>query len=235
MPLDTAEEAVILFARSPVRGQVKSRLQPHFTPDESLALHRALVADAAALLRQAAGQCTLALEIRLSAALPAGDPMASDLAGFERGTQQGDDLGERLVHAFQDRLHRGARRVVIIGSDSPTMTPEYLLGAFQVLRDHDMVVGPAEDGGYVLIGCSRLRIRPFQGIDWGSDQVMTQTRKKLRRLKISHQLLPPGHDLDTREDLLRTHAALLHLEQLGVERAPRTLDCLRGLLLHRDW
>jgi rSAM/selenodomain-associated transferase 1 len=233
MPLDTAEEAVILFARSPVRGQVKSRLQPHFTPDESLALHRALVADAAALLRQAAGQCTLALEIRLSAALPAGDPMASDLAGFERGTQQGDDLGERLVHAFQDRLHRGARRVVIIGSDSPTMTPEYLLGAFQVLRDHDMVVGPAEDGGYVLIGCSRLRIRPFQGIDWGSDQVMAQTRKKLRRLKISHQLLPPGHDLDTREDLLRTHAALLHLEQLGVERAPRTLVCLRELLRHK--
>ncbi len=233
MPLDTAEEAVILFARSPVRGQVKSRLQPHFTPDESLALHRALVADAAALLRQAAGQCTLALEIRLSAALPAGDPMASDLAGFERGTQQGDDLGERLVHAFQDRLHRGARRVVIIGSDSPTMTPEYLLGAFQVLRDHDMVVGPAEDGGYVLIGCSRLRIRPFQGIDWGSDQVMAQTRKKLRRLKISHQLLAPGHDLDTREDLLRTHAALLHLEQLGVERAPRTLVCLRELLRHK--
>ena len=235
MPRESVEEAVILFARSPLRCQVKTRLQPHLTPDDSLALHRALVADAAALLREVAGQCTLSLEVRLSAPLPAGDPMASDLAGLEIGTQQGDDLGERLVHAFQDRLHRGARRVVIIGSDSPTITPEYLLRAFQVLRDHDMVVGPAEDGGYVLIGCSRLRIRPFQGIDWGSDQVMAQTRKKLRRLKISHQLLPPGHDLDTREDLLRTHAALLHLEQLGVERAPCTLDCLRGLLLHLDW
>jgi rSAM/selenodomain-associated transferase 1 len=235
MPRDTVEEAAILFARSPLRGQVKSRLQPHLTPDDSLALHRALVADAAALLRETAGRCTLSLEVRLSGPLPTGDPMASDLAGLEMGTQQGDDLGERLVHAFQDRLHRGARRVVIIGSDSPTMTPEYLLGAFQVLRDQDMVVGPAEDGGYVLIGCSRLRIRPFQGIDWGSDRVMAQTRKKLRRLKIPHQLLPTGHDLDTREDLLRTHAALLHLEQLGVQRAPRTLGCLRGLLLHADW
>ena len=98
-----------------------------------------------------------------------------------------------------------------------------------------MVVGPAEDGGYVLIGCSRLHIRPFQGIDWGSRRVLAQTRNKLRRLKIPHQLLQPGRDLDTREDLLRAHAALLHLEQIGVQRAPRTLDCLRGLVpLHPD-
>jgi rSAM/selenodomain-associated transferase 1 len=168
--------------------------------------------------------------------LPRNEEIAADLEGLEITFQCGDDLGERLVHAFQERLHRGARRVVVIGSDCPTMEPEYVEAAFEALRDHDLVFGPAEDGGYVLVGCSRLRIRPFQQIPWGTGEVLNVTRKKLRRLGIPHRLLRPAHDLDTRDDALRAYTELAHLEALGACRAPRTLALLREVVTaHPEW
>jgi rSAM/selenodomain-associated transferase 1 len=236
MPLETFEEGLILFARSRVPGEVKTRLQPDLSPEEAALLHRALVRDAVALLEESARQAPRRLEIRWTSALSRGDELSAALQGWAVELQQGDDLGERLIHAFQEGLHRGAQRLVAIGADSPTMGPEYLEAAFQGLRGHEMVVGPAQDGGYVLVGCSRLRIRPFQNIPWGTDRVMAETRKRLKRLGISHALLDPGHDLDTLDDLRRTYGELQHLEALGVRWGAHTLACIRKLAaVHAEW
>jgi len=236
MSLDTYEEAVILFARSPVREQVKTRLQPYLSPDESLQLHRAMLHDAMVLVDDAARTPPRRRELRLTAALAPGDELAAALSGWEIALQQGDDLGERLIHAFQDSLHRGIGRVVAIGSDCPAMTPDYLEAAFQALSTQEMVVGPAQDGGYVLIGCSRLHIRPFQNIPWGTDRVLSQTRKMLKRLHVSHSLLQVRRDLDTPDDLFHVHGELQHLAALGVSRGAHTLACLRELMArHPEW
>ncbi len=219
--------ALVVFARTPTLGKVKTRLEPSLDQAECLSLHRAMVADTARLARQAAEQLACSIEIRFPDPLSSDEDILPQLDGLTIARQQGDSLGERLVHAFQDRLHRGAARVVIIGSDSPTMTIEYLEHAFQVLATKEMVLGPAADGGYILIGCSALRIRPFQGISWGTDQVLAQTVKKLRKLRIPYALLRTGHDLDTYEDLTRTREELQHLEAVGAPHATETLALLR--------
>jgi rSAM/selenodomain-associated transferase 1 len=160
-----------------------------------------------------------------------------ELARLEVMVQEGDDLGERLVRLFQERLHQGAPRVVVIGSDSPTLDADYLHSAFAAIEDHDIVIGPAEDGGYLLIGCARLHVRPFQRIPWGTSKVLAETKRRLRREKIPYALLRSGHDLDTREDLIRTYRELEHLEEVGAPPpAPRTLQALREILWSRqEW
>ena len=221
--------ALVLFARTPRLGRVKTRLQPDLSPEESLILHRALVADAVTVLRDFVRRQNVQGIIALSEGL---DPLSPDdelWRGVPVVKQQGADLGERLVHAFQDQLQGGARRVVIIGSDSPSLDGTYLEAAFEALEEDDAVIGPAEDGGYILIGCSRLLVRPFQGISWGSERVLQQTRRALKKLQVRHRLLRPLHDLDTVHDLIRTRRELEHLEQVGAPRAPATLEALRTL------
>lgn len=230
------EAALVLFARAPRLGRVKTRLQPEISAAESLELHRALVRDTVGLVREFSRRGSASATVALSEPLAAGEAIAAELEGLEVTIQTGDGLGERLVHAYQDRMHRGARRVVVIGSDSPTLDPEYLDAAFDALRTHEVVIGPAEDGGYVLIGCSRLHLRPFQRISWGTKRVLAETVRVLRRQKIPHHLLRPQHDLDTRDDLIRTYRELEHLEQVGALRASRTLEVLRDLLHRRpEW
>ncbi|MGD8374614.1 MAG: TIGR04282 family arsenosugar biosynthesis glycosyltransferase [Acidobacteriota bacterium] len=234
--MSDADGRLILFARSPRAGRVKTRLQPDLTPAECLSLHRALVRDALELLRRFAPSHGLRAEVSFSEPRQPGDWEDADLRGLDVTVQQGDDLGERLVRAFQSCFQRREHRVVVIGSDSPGLDEDYLGAAFGELPAHDVVIGPAEDGGYVLIGCSRLHVRPFQRIPWGTDRVLRDTVRRLKKDRVPFARLRPGHDLDTREDLLRTYRELEHLERVGVRAAPRTLGALREILLPRsDW
>jgi hypothetical protein len=208
---------------------VKTRLQPEFSPAESLALHRALVEDAIDLVRGYASRAGLRAEVSLAGPLADGEPIAGALHGVEVSMQQGADLGERLARAFQAGFGRRERRIVVIGSDSPTLGEDYLRQAFEALEGAEVVVGPAEDGGYVLIGCARLHPRLFQGVPWGGDRVLEETLRRLRRGKIPHVRLRAAHDLDTPDDLRRTWRELEHLERVGAARAPRTLAALREI------
>jgi rSAM/selenodomain-associated transferase 1 len=221
---------LILFARAPLLGRVKTRLQPDLSAEEALQLHRALLRDALALLRAAAAHADVAPVVALSEPLAADEPIASDLAGIETVLQMGADLGERLLRAFQDRLRDGGA-VVAIGSDSPTLTPEAVANAFKSLRDHDVVIAPAADGGYVLLGCRHLHPEIFQRVPWGTPQVMRETGRRLRKSSIPHAILPAGRDLDTREDLIGIYKELEGAG--GPPLAPHTLRALREVLRAR--
>ena len=222
---------LLLFARAPVLGCVKTRLQPELDEEQSLMLHRALVRDAVALIRRTAPDLNADAEISFSEPIGDADEFAQATVDLRVTTQRGDDLGERLVHAFQERLRPPVRRVVVIGSDSPTLTGADLAEAFGALDRSEVVIGPAEDGGYVLIGCSRMHVRPFQRIPWGTDRVLAETRRRLKKEKIPHVLLRAGRDLDTVQDLLRTWRELEHLQEVGAEEpAPETLAALRDIM-----
>lgn len=229
--------ALVLFARAPRLGQVKTRLQPDLTAEQALGLHVALTRDALALVRGAARREGAIPVLAASEPLDPGGPLAADLAGIDVIVQAGADLGERLVRAFQDMLQHGARRVVVIGSDSPTLGAEVIHAAFAALADHDVALAPAEDGGYVLIGCSRLHPALFRRIPWGGPTVRRETERRLRREKIPHALLRGGRDLDTRDDLVAIYRELERLESGGAAQpAPHTLHALREILRDRpDW
>lgn len=112
--------------------------------------------------------------------------------------QLGNDLGERMYNAC---LLTYPGQMVLIGGDCPEITTEIILQAFQALKTCDIVIGPATDGGYYLIGLSRPRAELFQGINWGTEKVFHQTLQKVQALQLSCQILPTLRDVDAPEDL----------------------------------
>lgn len=116
--------------------------------------------------------------------------------------QQGNDLGERLHHAIESAFQQAADQVIIIGSDCPQLDADVLAEANQQLKHHDVVVGPAEDGGYYLIGLKSPEQTLFQDIPWGTSEVLTQTLQKTGSLGLNRKLLASLSDVDYPEDLV---------------------------------
>jgi hypothetical protein len=228
-------DALVLFARAPRRGAVKTRLVPPLDPDEALALHMALLEDSLALLRRAARRTGAHPFVSFSdpwepPAEGAPASLARALSGLDRLPQRGADLGERLLGTFGTLLDRAHRRVVIFGSDSPTLPDDRPGTALERLRDGaDLVLGPAEDGGYYLIGAARVLPEIFRGIAWGTDQVMRQTLAGIGRAGARAELLSPWYDVDRPVDLLRLWQ---ELDATPAPHAGQFAPCTAALL-HR--
>lgn len=197
---ETVGARLILFARIPVAGQVKTRLIPAVGAEGAAALHRRLVLRALRTIHAFRRSRPVDLEIRISG----GDEKAmSHWVGDSYWCrQQGDgDLGERMDRAFQTAFGEGSRAMVLIGSDCPGLTAKQLAAAFDLLQSHPVVFGPATDGGYYLIGLRRPVPELFQGMAWGTDSVLTDSLRILRGTNFQPGLLEPLEDLDCPEDL----------------------------------
>lgn len=196
---------LIVFAKAPRPGQVKTRLAPALGDEGAALLHRRLVAHTLRTARSAnVGP------VELCCAPDASDAFFLHCAQ-QYGvalTQQGDgDLGARMARALGRVLH-GASQALLIGTDCPAMGGEYLHDAAAALTaGHDAVVGPAEDGGYVLIGTRLAEDALFERIQWGAADVMENTRARLRSLAWRWHELPTLWDVDRPDDLIRLRAA----------------------------
>ena len=132
--------------------------------------------------------------------------------GWPLADQGEGDLGQRMARFFQRAFDQQSSRVVLIGSDSPTLPHSILNDAFAKLREHPVVLGPSEDGGYYLVG-ARGDIPPiFDNIDWSTPDVWSQTIRRLERFGVEHARLSTWYDVDSRPDLYRLKD---ELEQLG--------------------
>ena len=214
IPRISPHRALLLFARLPELGRVKTRLSPRFTPEEALALHRALLMDSLDLMQRAAEASQASLWLYLSAAGELDAELAPHLGPCRVHTQRGADLGERLRHAFQERFAAGAERVVVLGSDSPHLPAALVVRAFAELERSEVVLGPARDGGYYLLAASRFHPTLFAAIPWGTPQVYRETVRRARQQEIPIVSLPAWNDVDTPEatvqlweDLARRRAA----------------------------
>jgi len=141
---------------------------------------------------------------------------------LEMRRQCSGNLGERMAGAFETAFANGARACCIIGSDSPDLPPEYISRAFQLLGEDqaDVVFGPAEDGGYYLVGMKRLWRRIFEDVAWGGNDVLESSCQRARELELRTALLPDWYDLDTLADLRK-------LATTAGREAPRTRQLLR--------
>src|SRR5262245_63931197 len=157
--------ALVIYARPPVAGLVKTRLQPVFTPAEGLALYEAMLAD---LVERTMGAGLADTTVFLAWSEPCEPPGSlSGLIGRVRVERQtGDDLGERMARTLQEKFHAGFTQVALIGADAPNLPLDYLHQAFDHLRNVDIVLGPANDGGYYLLGARRLHPVLFQKMPW---------------------------------------------------------------------
>ncbi len=199
------QNKLLIFTKSPVLGEVKTRLQPEYSPQQSLEIHKKLLLNTLALTPDLKN-----IDIELCCA-----PDRNTLFFLEcennfpisLNNQLGDNLGERMAYSLSVALQTHDK-VVIIGTDCPELDKDYITQAFNSLNDVDAVIGPAEDGGYVLLGLQKFSIELFSNINWGTDSVLAQTRLVLNDLSYSYQELGIMHDLDRPQDVARYHYLL---------------------------
>ena len=190
---------LLVFLKYPTPGQVKTRLAATVGPEAASEIYRACVELTVERLRPLAPDTTVCVE----PATACGRVRAWLGPQWHVHPQVGASLGERLNGAMAEAFQDGARWVVCIGTDSPWLTASEVHEAFGVLGRTDMVIGPAEDGGYYLIGLSQPRSELFRDMAWSSSQVYAQTLEKARALGIGIQALPTGYDLDEFDDVRR--------------------------------
>ncbi len=212
--------AILVFARAPVPGEVKTRLAAMLGAEAAAALHGRMVR---AALQNAltVGQCRTELWCAPGASHPFFRACAMDY-GIALREQVGNNLGARMAAAAAEVLGR-VERALIVGTDCPSLRPADLESAAALLEQGcDAVLGPAEDGGYVLLGLRRTAPALFQDIPWGGSTVLEETRHRLAALGWRWEELAPRWDVDRPEDLARL-AACPGWEDLGLSR--RTRSC----------
>ena len=190
---------IAVFARSPVPGEVKSRLSPALPPVLAARLYGAMLADTLA----AATTCPADERWLLWADEPGDVPLL-----FNARRQRGADLGERLRQAFADLLPGTYDRALVIGSDAPALTAAHLDEAFAALDQHDVVLGPTVDGGYWCIGLQRTAPSLFDDIPWSTREVLTRTLVRAHAAGLRAATVATLDDLDTPHDAAMLTGAL---------------------------
>lgn len=203
-PSKPTPQALLLFAKAPIPGQVKTRLCPPLTDDEASSLHGSFVLDSLERSKAAIQQGKLALD-RFIACAPSAEHVFFKILGERHGVglldQIGDDLGARMHQASAELFARGYRRVLILGTDLPSLPLTIYAEALSLLDRHDMVLGPAEDGGYYALGLTRPAPKLFEGIAWSTPTVATDTLARAESLGLTVGHLPRWRDVDTFDDL----------------------------------
>lgn len=194
-------ERLVVFARYPVPGQAKTRLIPALGADGAACLYQQLAEQTVRQCRLLRAGYPVALQIQYAGGDE--DRMRAWL-GPEldyRAQKETGHLGDRMHHAFQTAFQEGVSAVVVIGTDCPELDAPLLEQAFNALQQQDLVLGPAVDGGYYLIGLRQDVPQLFQDIAWSTSQVLAQTINRARPLGLAIALLPQLRDMDTPADL----------------------------------
>ncbi|HTN43865.1 MAG TPA: TIGR04282 family arsenosugar biosynthesis glycosyltransferase [Nitrospiria bacterium] len=232
--VSVAKKALILFAKVPEPGQVKTRLLPDLSPEQAGRVYRAFILDT---LNATAG---LKGVKRILACDPTRlDPFFKELADrFDLVLidQTGEDLGARMRNALAEACRLGFDPAVLVGMDLPTLPTGYIQEAFRQFRKRpdgpSVVLGPSADGGYYLIGCSGPVPPIFDGIAWGTERVLEQTLARIADRRLIAALLPFWYDVDTLQDIRFLAQHLKYLERkAGRPVARETARVLKTLKL----
>jgi uncharacterized protein len=189
------QKAIIVFQKNLVLGKVKTRLAVDLGKEKTLDIYRHLVISTYKVLQPLKDTEIFIFFSDYMEELPLEVPL--NFIGY---LQKGNDLGERMLNAFIDVFKNGYKSAVIIGTDCPYLTKEILMDAFDFLGEKDVVLGPAEDGGYYLLGMKTVIPELFKNIPWSTDKVLELSLDVIRSQKLSFRLLPLLSDIDTLED-----------------------------------
>lgn len=223
-------EALLLFARYPFAGDVKTRLAAGIGAGNARRLYSCFLKDMAAQLRLVDAEVFV-----FYAPASAGPEVREYFPGFECLPQEGAALGDRMRNAFRAVFDKGITRAVVIGSDLPGLEAGRIREAFEHLEQGPAVIGPALDGGYYLLGLREESFagRLFENISWGSPAVLAQTLQRFRELDVAPAVLGSLSDIDDLEDLRR-----FYRERAARESAPATVGfidwALTGLVPYEN-
>jgi rSAM/selenodomain-associated transferase 1 len=208
-------DRVLVFARRPVPGKVKTRLTPPLAPAEAARIYEACLRDVVTHAARERGR----VELWYDGGRNVEAWFAQEFQSMQRARQSSGELGERLADAFARSFADGAERVVILGGDVPTLPETTLTSAFTDLEDADGVVGPSVDGGYVLIALRRSSwprgATLFQDVPWSTEQVLSVTLHRAQDAGLDMRVLPGWYDVDRVADLVRAKADAAPDSHLG--------------------
>lgn len=192
-------QCILVFLKYPEIGRVKTRLSADIGDFHSAGLYRCFVLDLLSSIKKL--RIDLVLYVYPDNSI---DKFVAWLGSeYVFAPQQGDDLGQRMRNGFVDTFSSGYERAVLIGSDIPDLPLGIIHEAFEALGRRDAVIGPAGDGGYYLIGFrgDTFLSEVFEGMQWGTDRVFSETVSVLRRFGVALHMLPEWHDVDRLDDL----------------------------------
>lgn len=219
------KRAVIIMAKVPRAGNVKTRLQPHLTPAQSADFAACLLADAIDKVKSLSAQLIIAFA------------PAEERAYFDRFSlpevvftgQQGSDLGEKMLNAFDFAFRHNADSVAMIGTDSPTFPAEFIERAFSDLEQSEAVLGKTADGGFYLVGLKKLNKAIFENVEWSSEKTFRQTQENMLSLNLELKEIPEWYDVDEAADLERLQKEFAR-NAVSRSIAPRTYEWTRANL-----
>jgi len=218
-----SHSALIVFAKHPEPGRVKTRLSPVLSPYESARLYRAFLLDALEQYAAIGPDVRLYLSPAKNEATELALPTSVTALG-----QVGATLGDRMRRAFEETLATGYDRAVIIGTDHPTLPSAFIEQAFAALdAPSSLALGPSTDGGYYLLGMSAFYPQLFQNMEYSHGRVFAQTLTRAGQTNARLTILPPWYDVDEPQDLERLVDDLSDCP----EQAPRTRDTVAALEL----
>ena len=192
---------LLIFTRNPELGKVKTRLAKTVGDETTLEIYKFLLKKT----RDISSKVTSDKAVYYSVKVREYDIWDSTI--YQKHQQVGEDLGIRMLHAFKDSFDVGYDKVMIIGSDLYDLTTQNIENAFIQLNTNDVVIGPAEDGGYYLLGMNSLHSTIFKNKNWGTASVRKDTLADLKDKKV--HLLNELNDVDTFEDI-QHHPAFQH-------------------------
>jgi rSAM/selenodomain-associated transferase 1 len=185
---------ILLFAKAPIPGRVKTRLQPVLSAAEAAEIHTCFVGDVLESLGGFIDQAAVELHL---------DQPTAAWGEFSnlRKLQQGEDLGQRMWNAARNALEAGNTKILILGSDAPTLPQAHL--EFLLNSQADLSFGPTEDGGYYAIAFRKVPTGLFDGVEWSTEHTLAQSIAAAQKLGLSVELGPLWYDIDSPADLVR--------------------------------
>lgn len=196
------KNALIIFSRKPELGKVKTRLAKSVGDQKALEVYIYLLKHSAEIASQANAE----KQVWYTNSIEKNDIWDDEI--FKKFKQIDGDLGEKMKHAFSSNFDNWFKKVVIIGTDLLDIDTDTIEKAYQLLDTNDVIIGPAEDGGYYLLGMNHFIPEVFKDVEWSTSKVLNQTLDKLKHKSVA--LLDKKNDIDFKEDALR-HEALVKI------------------------
>jgi len=201
------KEALLIFAKNIQYGKVKTRLAATIGNEQALFIYRQLIAHTVSITNK----LSIDKIIFYSDSIVEKDEWENNI--YQKKLQSGNDLGERMKNAFKSSFTGGYQKIIIIGTDCFDLNETIIEKGFGSLKDNDVVIGPATDGGYYLLGIKKFHREIFENIDWSTDKVLKQTIAIANQLNLSVFMLPELSDIDREEDL-KNHKDLFTKNEL---------------------
>lgn len=187
--------ALIVFVKNPIWGKVKTRLAATIGHEKALSVYQKLLKHTFSVAENVHSDLIIFYSDFL------GDDVFSSPYKVKKYIQTGNNLGEKMKNAFNQVFQLGYSSIIIIGSDCPKLSPQHITQAFSILKNNDFVFGPADDGGYYLMGSNLFFSPVFENKPWSTSSVLSQTLNDLQQAQLAFELIEKLNDIDNYEDL----------------------------------